>query len=660
MTAATLIESLGVYLPPREVSTAELIRGCRHPVRFPLERMTGIRSRRVAGDGEFAIDLAKQAITRCLATSRHGPEDVDLVISAAIARVDAPGFMVSYEPSTALRLRHHFGFDRAMVFDVRSACSGMFAGLYIVDTLIREGVIGCGLVVSGEYITHLATTAQLEIKELMDARLACLTLGDAGAAVMLERASTPDVGFAAVDLRTFGRYAECCVAGPTDQPHGGAIMFTDALQLTDAAARHGSDHALGTLHRAGWPCDGFDHLIMHQTSRTALTSASRAINRLLGRPVCHEDNTIDNLERRGNTATTSHFVALADGIESGRIKSGDRLIFAVSGSGLTLGTALYTLDDLPDRLTGRTAALRGNGKGVRDGPAVPQSTGVRISAVGVAPREATDHRDSVALLQLAVADCMHESSRDARSTELLIYAGTYRSRFITEPAMAALLAGALNVENTLAFDIFNGGVAVLNACFVAAQMIRAKRTTTALVVAAETENNAACFPQDLLGIESTSSALLLEADPRSGKGFGRFLFRSFTEHRDAFVSCLTNREGKAYLQFVRQPDIEQHYVAAIAATVAELLRMEAIGIEHVAKVFAPQISAAFLTRLGDAICLPRERFVDAVGDGRDLFTSSLAFALRHAAERKLVHDGDLGLIVTVGSGIQVGCALYHF
>lgn len=667
----TIIESLGVYLPPREVSTEDVLRGCRKKVRFPLERLTGIKSRHVAGETEFAIDLAKQAVARCLATSRRGPGDVDLVISACIARLDGPGFQVSYEPSTSLRLKKHFGFDRAMVFDVRSACSGMWAGINIVDALIQHGVIERGLVVSGEYITHLTTTAQLEIEDLLDARLACLTLGDSGAAVMLEAASDTDAGFAAIDLCTFGRYAEYCVARPTEQAHGGAIMFTDALKLTDAAARHGSDHALATLQRVGWASDAFDHLIMHQTSRTALTGAMRAINRRIRGRVCHEGNTIDNLERRGNTATTSHFVALADHIRSGRIRSGNRVIFAISGSGLTFGTALYTLDDLPDRMAGTTDAKRTSGRPAkRPQPPSAAVPTIRIASVGTAPRAAAgDRHDSMALLKLAATDCLARWARDRSELGLLIYAGTYRTRFITEPAIAALLTGATGVntttasadgKRTLAFDVFNGGVGVLNACWVAAQMIRARKVQTAMVVVAETENNAGTFPEDLLGIEETGSALLIEEASGRDEGFGTFLFRSFHEHSDAFVSHLTNRDGKAYLRFSRDRDLERHYVRAIVDTVEDLLRNEGIGIARIARIFPPQISSAFIAELSKAMDIARDVFVDAVQGGRDLFTSSVPLALRYARDHGLVREGDVGLIVTAGSGIQVGCVLYYF
>lgn len=661
MTSRTVIESLGVYLPPRQVSTDDIIRGCRNKIRFPLERMTGIKFRHVAGDGEFAFDLARQAVVRCLATSRHAPTDVDLVISAAVGRIDAPPFVVAYEPSTALRLKRHFGFERALAFDVRSACSGMWVGISIADTLLRRQVVGRALIVSGEYISNLGTTAQLEIEDLLDPRLACLTLGDAGAAVLLEANDHATSGFTSIDLRTLGSYADCCVAGPTDQSHGGGIMHTDALRLTDAAARHGGEHALETLHRAGWACDGFQHLIMHQTSRTALTSATRAINRLLKRPVCHAGNTIDNLEQRGNTASTTHFVALADGIASGRIRSGDRIIFAISGSGLTLGTALYTLDDLPERFRGTASVSRQNGKRI-DGPRPVTQTRMRIASVGTAPRGAglNGNRDTSTLLALAARDCLSRVAADSASPDLVIYAGVYRTRFLTEPAMAALLAGELGLATTLAFDVFNGSAGMLHACYVAEQMIRDQRATSALLVVAEVENNAAAFPADVLGIEETGSALLLQSSGGSEEGFGPFLFRSFLDHQDALVSHLTNRDGKAYLRFTRDPKIEDHYINAIAESVRELLDREEIDPARIARIFPPQISTAFIDNLAAALNVSRDRFVDVVRDGKDLFTSSLPFALHDARQSGLLREGDVGLIITAGSGIEVGCVLYHF
>ena len=53
----TIIESVGVYLPQNEVSTAEVLGGCDQEIRFPLEQFTGIASRRMAGESEFSMKL---------------------------------------------------------------------------------------------------------------------------------------------------------------------------------------------------------------------------------------------------------------------------------------------------------------------------------------------------------------------------------------------------------------------------------------------------------------------------------------------------------------------------------------------------------------------------------------------------------------------------
>ena len=58
--------------------------------------------------------------------------------------------------------------------------------------------------------------------------------------------------------------------------------------------------------------------------------------------------------------------------------------------------------------------------------------------------------------------------------------------------------------------------------------------------------------------------------------------------------------------------------------------------------------------------VPEDKCINAVGAGRDLFTSSVPCAWQFAHDNDLVTAGDVGLIICVGSGIQVGCAIYYF
>ena len=353
----TRIESLGTYLPAHNLSTSDILRACKQQVLFPLEDFTGIKSRRIVGEGEFSIDLARKAIEDCLATSRYQSSDIDILICCNCSRCDGPNYQVSFEPSTSIKLKKYFGFDNALVFDITNACAGMFTGIYIVDSLIKAGLVRCGIVASGEYITHLTNTAQKEINNYMDPRLACLTLGDAGAAVILDASPNKEVGFHEIDMYTLGCYSPYCIAGPTEEEHGGAIMFTEMGKLTAAGIKQSVSHVFHVLEQLQQPVDAFQHIIPHQTSKISIDEVARETNRVHNREVCSDRNMINNLAERGNTASTSHFVALKDNIVNNRIATGENLIFSITASGLNVGTALYTLDDLPDRL--RRADLNG-------------------------------------------------------------------------------------------------------------------------------------------------------------------------------------------------------------------------------------------------------------------------------------------------------------
>ena len=666
----SIIESIGVYLPSQSISTDEVLIGCKNKIHFPLEKITGIKSRRIAGENEFSIDLARNAIADCLAKSKYNPTDIDILICCNISRCDGLG-LISFEPNTSIKLRPYFGFTNAIVFDLTNACAGMFTGIYIVNALIKTGAIRRGMVVSGEYITHLTQTAQTEIESFMDTRLACLTLGDAGSALILEKASEKHIGFQELDLQTLGHYSQYCISKASEQ--SGMIMYTDSVHLTDVAVKSGAKHAMNVLERAGWPPESFQHLIMHQTSSMTMNTARREINRLLKSSICHDGNTINNLEQRGNTASTAHFIAIADHIRNNNIKSGDKIVFSINASGLTIGTALYVFDDLPDRLRQMESQQSGKEKETPaehlrsdTNPMVPR---IRIASVGTIPAETFGKKNSMELLNRAATDCIKKSSYECSEIGLLIYSGVYRSEYILEPAYATLLAGELDMnatttephdKKTLAFDIFNGSVGFLNACYVAQQMMAAENCKTAMIVAAECENNADLFPDDLVGVRETASAIILDSHPSTNKGFSQFLFKYYVESLNAYTTDYKPWDKKPRLHIVKDPDLEALYIACIFPAVQELMQLEGLDLNRIDKVFPPQISSRFISKLSEMLHIPLERFVDVVGDGPDLFSSSLPYAFEHVYEKGLVKPGDTGLMIAVGSGIQVGCAIYHF
>jgi amino acid adenylation domain-containing protein len=667
-TRNTVIESIGTYLPAEAVSTDAILAGCANDVGIPLERLTGITHRRVAGHGEFSIDLARQAAADCLAGSSYRPEEIDLLISCSISRCDGPEHKFVFEPSTAARLRDRCGLANALAFDITNACAGMFTGIAVADAFLQTGLVRRAMVVSGEYITHLSETAQKEIQGPMDARLACLTVGDAGAAVILERGPNNRVGFHDIDMATLSKYSSLCVAKATTGPHGGATMLVDSIAATAAAVKTSVPYVAAVMRRHGWRPEHCDHIVMHQTSQSSLNDAVVAVNRMFGTGAANPGNTINNLAERGNTATTTHFVALKDHILGNRIKSGDNVVFSISGSGQTVGAALYTFDDLPDRLRRRSDDHPGRGLPTGRRPAEPAPTNrVRIAGVGTVPAGLPGPEGSLQRAVRAAIACLDHSGLDRGELGLIIHAGVYRDEYISEPAIAALVAGELRLNGdvrspdgpkTFAFDIFNGAVGFLNACQVAIQMIGAGKTAHAMVVAAETENNTADAGHPLYGISETGSAVVLSSSDDT-TGFGRFVFHHHPEHAEALVTYTRHRDGETWLQIDRDPNLAAYFLDCIPAAVHELLKLEELDCSDITAVFPPCLSPADRAELAARIGVPSSRFVGLATDS-DLFTSSLPHGLQQAWRHRLVKPGDIGLMVSVGSGLQVGCATYRF
>ena len=530
--------------------------------------MTGINTRRMAGETEFAIDLAAKAVADCLSRSAYGPEEIDLLVCCNISRFDGPDFRFTMEPTTAARLRAQFGFTNALAFDVTNACAGTFTAINLVDGLLRQGAIRRAMVVSGEYITHLTGAAQREIESFMDPRLACLTLGDSGMAMILEEAPSPGVGFQDIDLYTIGKYHNLCVAKVSTHPDGGAIMYTDPVKSSAVTIKEAVKHCVEALQRHHWPPEDLKWLIMHQTSAMTLDGAIREINRAVGKQVVDRANTIFHLARRGNTATNSHFLAVRENIDAAKIAPGDKVFFAVSGSGQVVGSALYVFDDLPARQTNGKIARRtpsANGQADRGMQIFHSQRRIGIESLGLVPEDQVGPADSIAMLKAAGEACLQRSSRRREDIGLVLHTGTYRSEFLCEPALAAIAAGELGINHdeeklagkrTFAFDLMNGGAGTLTACFLASQLVGAGKYNRALILASEVENNAASWPEHLLGIKESASALILE---EGSGGFRAFGFRTFPEHVACVEAFTVSHNNLSALEHRQDPDLDAMY-----------------------------------------------------------------------------------------------------
>ncbi len=306
---------------------------------------------------------------------------------------------------------------------------------------------------------------------------------------------------------------------------------------------------------------------MHQTSEMTLDGAIREINRAMGKQAVQRNNTVFHLAKRGNTATNSHFLAVRENMEAGKIAQGDSVFFAVSGSGQVVGSALYIFDDLPNRqINGKKprSASSANGQSNRGLQFFPCQRRIGIESVGLAP-EALGN--SIAMLRAAGEACFDGSTRRREEIDLIMHTGTYRSEFLCEPALAAIAAGELGINHddekptgtrTFAFDLTNGAAGTLTGCHLASQLVGGGKYKRALILASEVENNATVWADHTLGLKETASALILE---EGSSGFRAFGFRTFPEHSDCVESYTVSHNQRSAWDIARmrilKPNMKQ-------------------------------------------------------------------------------------------------------
>ncbi|NVN48326.1 3-oxoacyl-[acyl-carrier-protein] synthase III C-terminal domain-containing protein [Mycolicibacterium hippocampi] len=335
------LAAAGRHLPATHLSTDDLMATTRHNTHIDLERLTGIRERRVVDGDEDSYSLATCAASDCLDRAQQDAAALDVVISCSITKF-RDGLTQWVEPTMSGAVARAIGARHAMTFDLSNACAGMLTGVTVLNNWIRQGTVERGLVVSGEYISQLGQNAARHIRSIMSKELACLTLGDAGAALLLERAPADSAGISLAGFTTVADYSRLCLAYPKGNDPG-ARMFTDSRGIQRAAINATPYLLHEILDAAGISMHDIDHVITHQTSARAIRKGMAAVTASFGEAPRHD--AVITVDRYGNTASTTHTVALVEELEAGRIHAGETIALIALASGLEIGVVLLTVDE---------------------------------------------------------------------------------------------------------------------------------------------------------------------------------------------------------------------------------------------------------------------------------------------------------------------------
>ncbi|MCE0534578.1 ketoacyl-ACP synthase III [Kineosporia rhizophila] len=291
-----------------------------------VERLTGVGARRHAVPGTTSSDLAAQAGLAALRNADVDPLSVDFLIYSSASHDVS-------EPATSAIVQHKMGARNATFADIKNACNSFLNGLDFAAAAIETGRARRVLVVAGEV---LSPTINFSIESSNDLRkkLAALTLGDAGGAVLLEATEEENTGLLPGRFVSDGSKWELStvLAGGNLMPHDNSRYFfeCDSAGLQSLAIEHIPPLIEKSIDELGWKLDEVKRIFPHQVSKGVTQALCSAIG-------YSPDQVEFTLDRFGNNAAASIPLGLSLASEQGLISKGDKVLLVCGAAGFTAG-----------------------------------------------------------------------------------------------------------------------------------------------------------------------------------------------------------------------------------------------------------------------------------------------------------------------------------
>lgn len=312
----------GSYLPEKVVTNKDLEKIMDTDDQWIRER-TGIRERRIVGEGESTTTLAEQACRNALEAADVDPSEIDLLVMGTTT----PDLVF---PSSACLIQKKLGLPDCGAMDVNAACSGFIYALSVADKYIRCGDARKALVCGSETLSSIVNWTKRETAVLF---------GDGAGAVVLEASDEP--GILSTHIHANGNHADLLstevgvsrgFAG-IEENDGRPELLMKGNEVFKVAVRTLGRIVDETLEANNMDKSELDWLIPHQANLRIIVATARKLEMSM-------DQVVISVDRHGNTSSASVPLALDEAVRDGRVKRGDMLLLEAFGGGFTWGSAL--------------------------------------------------------------------------------------------------------------------------------------------------------------------------------------------------------------------------------------------------------------------------------------------------------------------------------
>lgn len=292
-------------LPERVLTNAELVGMFPEWTEEKVLAKTGIAERRVA-DGESALDLAVSAAKKL---DLDGVDFLLLCTQSGEYRL----------PSSACLLQDRLGLPKsvgALAFD--HGCSGFIYGLSLAKGLVVGGMAKKVLLVTAETYTKYIAPEDKSTRTIF---------GDGAAATVIDKANAAKIG--EFVFGTDGSGYDKLIVRDGKLFMDGPEIFNFTLDVVPKTMDE-------VLAKNGMTRDDVDLYVFHQANKFMLD----AIRKVNGLP---RDKYYVNLEKTGNTVSSTIPIALKQLEEAGRLHEGMKVMLMGFGVGLSWGATVITI-----------------------------------------------------------------------------------------------------------------------------------------------------------------------------------------------------------------------------------------------------------------------------------------------------------------------------
>jgi 3-oxoacyl-[acyl-carrier-protein] synthase III len=259
-----------------------------------VSKMTGVRQRRWAAEGETTADLCQTAASTLLAKLGWESETVDGVIFVS----QTPDYRL---PATACALQDRLGLQPgAIAFDVNLGCSGYPYGLWLAMMAIQTGAARRILLLVGDTISKVVDPGD---------RSTAMLFGDAGTATALESSDDGEPSNAHFILGTDGRGERNLIVPrggyrtgfEDDESFAGRnldALYMDGGEIFNFTLKSVPPLIEATIAAAQGSMEDYDAFLLHQANAFMIKHLSKKAK-------LPAEKVPMNIDRYGNTSSAT-------------------------------------------------------------------------------------------------------------------------------------------------------------------------------------------------------------------------------------------------------------------------------------------------------------------------------------------------------------------